>query len=115
MKQATTPFFSTGSKRWGIFFLLLVLHISGPAASQAQSISVQVNSYLKTQVKETTARGVLLVAENMTDWLSQTNAAPVSIRKTNTRNSGNTSSQQGGNTTIAKLKCPAVSKTVKRP
>lgn len=114
MKPAISSFSSSGSKRWGIFFLLLVLHISGPAVSQAQIISVQVNSYLKTQVKETTFRGVILVAENMTDWLSQTNAAPVNIRKTDTRNCGNTSSQQG-NIVIAKLKCPAVSKTIKRP
>ncbi len=114
MKQAILPFFSAGSKRWGTFFLLLVLYISSPVASKAQNISVQVNSYLKTQVKETTVRGIILVTENMTDWLNQTNAAPVNQIKTDVRECGNPSIQRG-NAVIAKLKCPAVSKTVKRP
>ena len=114
MKQAISPFFSAGSKRWGIFFLLLVLHFSSPVASKAQNISGQVNSYLKTQVKETTVRGIILVTENMTDWLSQTNAAPVNQRKTDVRDCGNASIQRSY-AVITKLKCPAVSKTVKRP
>jgi len=111
MKPAISLFFAAGSKRWSIFFLLLVLHLSQPVASQAQNYSVQVNNYLKTQVKETTIRGVILVAENMTDWLSQTNTAPVNLRKTDARNL----TVPRANAVVAKQKCPAVSKTVKRP
>lgn len=114
MKQALSPFFSSGSKRWGTFFLLLVWHISGPAASKAQSIAGQVDSYLKKQVKETTVRGVILVAENMTDWLSQTQAAPVNSRKINTRYCENNAVKRK-HAAIMKLKCAVVTKKVKRP
>jgi hypothetical protein len=57
---------------------------------------------------------VILVTENMTDWLNQTNVAPVTVKKTDTRNAAIIAAPRG-NAVIAKIKCPAVSKTVKRP
>lgn len=114
MKLAIPSVISSGSKRWVTFLLVLVLNMVCLSASEAQSISVQVNSYLKTQVKETTIRGAILVTENMTDWLSQADVAPSNFKKPAIPSPGSTPAQRT-NAVAVKAKCPIGAKAGKRP
>lgn len=59
---------------------LVVLSMLPASISFGQSIR-KVNSYLKEQAKETAITGAILVAENMTDWFSETRVVPAPAQK----------------------------------
>lgn len=67
-------------KRCSKLFLLLVVSTLPLSASFGQSITVNVNSYLKEQAKKTALKGTMLVAENMTDWFSEPVSSPVTVK-----------------------------------
>ncbi len=116
MKLANRPAFSFNSKRWSTIALLGVMNILPVSASLGQNISVQVNNYIKTPVKEAALSGTILVAENMIDWFSETKAAPAAPKKIVKRVTGKPSvAAPALSQAVVKAKCPPVAKAVKRP
>jgi len=88
MKLINHPTCLFGKKTWAFIPAFILFLILPQFPSSGQTISLRVNSYFKAQVKETAIRGTILVAENMTDWLSQTQAAPAVPKKTPAATSG---------------------------
>ncbi|MDQ4139849.1 MAG: hypothetical protein M3142_04935 [Bacteroidota bacterium] len=112
MKPAKSLSYSFGLKRWNTFILLFAAIILPVFTSLGQNIAGQAKNYPKAQVKQSSFNGIILVADNMTNWLNKANAGPVVSKKPNKQAS--IKSQPYSYILVCKVKSQPVTKAIKR-
>ncbi|QMU30994.1 hypothetical protein [Adhaeribacter radiodurans] len=107
MKPAKSLLLAFQWKKWSTTLIIVVALLLPVFSSSGQT-----NGYEKGQVKEKSIKGMVLVADNMTNWLSKANRTTGISKKINTQTYSKPVSYSC--LIVYKVKNQSVSKAIKR-